>query len=139
MESKVYVEYTAKEARERLDYILVMVKDDEDYRDHQGNMPEIRVHVSEASLDISKTLAKTYIKEAFESMNEQARRVANGDIWYMESYKPAFKFTVTHYSIWVDARPETERTAENKAKHAEMDKYRAKVWSDYKATCYEEE
>jgi len=139
MESKVYTEYTAKEARERLDYILVMVKDDEDYRDHQGNTPEIRVHVREGSLAISKTLAKTYIKEAFERMDEEARRVANGDIYYMESYKPAFKFTVTPYTIWVDAWPETERTAENKAKHAEMDKYRAKVWSGYKATRDEEE
>ena len=128
MESKVYTEYTAKEARERLDYILVMVNDDEDYRDHQCNMPEIRIHVREGSLVISKTVVKTYIKEAFERMNEEARRVANGDIWYMESYKPAFKFTVTQYTIWVDACPETERTAENKAKHAKMDKYRAKVW-----------
>ena len=129
MESKVYTEYTAKEARERLDYILVMVNDEEEYRNHRGELPKIMIHARECSLKISKTLAREYIKEAFERMNEEARRVANGDIYYMESYKPAFKFTVTQYTIWVDACPETERTAENKAKHAKMDKYRAKVWS----------
>ena len=128
MESKVYKEYTAKEASERLDYILVMVKDDESYRDHQDNPPSIRVHVSECSLAISKTLAKTYIKEAFERMNREAQRVDNGEIEFMESYKPAFKFTVSAYSIWVDASPETERTAENKAKHAQMEKHRNKIW-----------
>tara|TARA_R110002012_G_scaffold58404_2_gene151529 strand:+ start:1202 stop:1606 length:405 start_codon:yes stop_codon:yes gene_type:complete len=128
MEQQKYVEYTTKEASERLDYILVMVKDDEEYRDYQGNPPPIRVHVSECSLAISKTLAKTYIKESFEYMNHEARRVANGEIEYMESYKPAFKFTVSAYSIWVDASPETERTAENKAKHAQMEKHRDKVW-----------
>ena len=128
MESKVYTEYTAKEASERLDYILVMVKDDKDYQDYQGNPPSIRVHVSECSLAISKTLAKTYIKESFERMSREAQRVDNGEIEFMESYKPAFKFTVSAYSIWADARPETERTAENKAKHVELDKHRDEIW-----------
>ena len=126
---KKYKEYTTEEARQRLDYILVMVKDDESYRDANGNSPPIRIHLSGGgSLAISKTLARTYIKESFERMNEEAQRVANGDVWYMESYTPAFKFHVTKYSIWVDAEPEKERTAENKAKHVELDKQRAKIW-----------
>ena len=128
MENKVFKEHTAKEASERLDYILVMVKDDEEYRDYQGNPPPIRVHVSEGSLIISKTLARTYIKESFGRMNSEAQRVADGEIEYMESYKPAFKFTVNAYNIWVGAWPETERTAENKAKHAQMDKHRDRIW-----------
>ena len=128
MESKVYIEYTAKEASERLDYILVMVKDDESYRDYQGNTPSIRVHVKEASLIISKTLARAYIKEAFERMNQEAQRVADGEIEYMESYTPTFKFTVTQHSIWVGAWPETERTTENKARHAQLDKHRDRIW-----------
>ena len=128
MDNLEYIEHTAEEASKRLDYILVMVKDDESYRDYQDNPPPIRVHVSECSLAISKTLARAYIKEAFERMNHEARRVANGEIEYMESYKPAFKFTVSAYSIWADARPETERTAENKAKHVELDKHRDEIW-----------
>ena len=128
MEDKRYIEHTAKEASQRLDYILVMTKDDDYYRDHRGTKPEIMIHVSECSLPISKTLANTYIKEAFYRMNHEARRVANGEIEYMESYKPAFKFHVTKYSIWVDARPETERTAENKAKHAKMDAHRDAIF-----------
>ena len=128
MEDKVFKEYTAKEAIERLDYILVMVKDDEEYRNHRGESPAITIHARECSLKISKTLAKEYIKGAFENMNHEARQVADGNIWYMESYKPAMKFTVTPYRIWVNACPETERTAENKAKHAELNKHRAKIW-----------
>ena len=130
MDNLEYTEHTAAEASERLDYILVMVKDNEEYRDYQGNPPPIRIHVSEASLVISKTLAKAYIKESFERMNHEARRVANGEIEYMESYTPAFKFTVNASSIWVDARPETERTAENLAKQAQMQVHRDAIWGE---------
>ncbi len=120
---KKHLEYTAKEASERLDYALVMLKD-------ADREQKIRVHVSEASLVISKTLAKTYIKESFERMNHEAQRVANGDIYYMESYKPAFSIHTTISGVWIVARPETERTAENKAKHAQMQVHRDAIWGE---------
>ena len=130
MNNLEYIEHTAAEASERLDYILVMVKDDEEYRDYQGNPPSIQIHARECALEISKTLAKAYIKESFERMNHEARRVADGELEYMASYKPAFKFTVSKYSIWVDAQPKTERTAENLAKHAQMQVHRDAIWGE---------
>ena len=121
MKDEKYLEYTAKEASERLDYDLVMLKD-------ADREQKIRGHVSEGSLVISKTLARTYIKESFGRMNEEARRVTNGEIEYIESYKPAFSIHTSISGVWIVARPETERTAENKAKHAQMDKHRDRIW-----------
>ena len=123
MDNLEYIEHTAKEASQRLDYLIVMLKD-------EGEAPKIRIHVSEASLIISKTLAREYIKESFERMNREAQRVANGDIYYMESYKPAFKLSTSYSGIWVNASPETQRTAENLAKHAQMQVHRDAIWGE---------
>ena len=130
MDNLEYIEHTAEEASKRLDYILVMVKDDERYRNYRGDLPAITIHARECSLEISKTLAKTYIKESFERMDGQARRVADGEVDFIESYKPAFRFTVTQFSIWADAWPKELRPAENLAKQAQMQVHRDAIWGE---------
>ena len=126
MEDLRFTERTVKDALDRLNYILVLVKDDPEYTDLRGKLPELRVHLSETSMTVSKSFVRSYIRESFQRMEDTANRV--DEIEYLESYQPAFEFHVMRSFIFVTADPEEVRTAENLALHAKAKALTDKVW-----------
>jgi hypothetical protein len=115
-----WTEYNAKDALNRLDYAIQMTKD-------EGNDPRIMLYARECGLQISKNIARNYIKTAFDSMDRSHMRNAK----HVASAKSTFTINKTDYGVtWVDARLKTTRTEENKAKHALMDAARKEIWSE---------
>jgi len=115
-----WTEYNAKDALNRLDYAIQMTKD-------EGNDPQIMLYARECGLQISKNIARNYIKTAFERMDNDCLRHVD----YIASAKSTFKINKTSYgTIWVDASLEKTRTEENLAKHALMDAARKKIWGE---------
>ena len=115
-----WTEYNAKDALNRLDYAIQMTKD-------EGNDPRIMLYARECGLQISKNIARNYIKVAFERMDESGMRNAK----YIASAVSTFTINKTDYGVtWVDASLETTRTEENLAKHALIDAARKKIWGE---------
>ena len=115
-----WTEYNAKDALNRLDYAIQMTKD-------EGNDPRIMLYARECGLQISKNIARNYIKAAFDSMDNDSLRKAE----FVASAVSTFTINKTDYGvIWVDARLEKTRTEENLAKHALMDAARKEIWGE---------
>ena len=115
-----WTEYNAKDALNRLDYAIQMTKD-------EGNDPRIMLYARECGLQISKNIARNYIKTAFERMDKDSMRNAE----FIASAVSTFTISKTDYGVtWVDAHLKTTRTEENKAKHALMDAARKKIWGE---------
>lgn len=115
-----WTEYNAKDALNRLDYAIQMTKD-------EGNDPRIMLYARECGLQISKNIARNYIKTAFERMDRDHLR----DAEFIASAVSTFTINKTDYGItWVDARLKTTRTEENLAKCALMDAARKKIWGE---------
>jgi hypothetical protein len=115
-----WTEYNAKDALNRLDYAIQMVKD-------EGKKPEIMLYANECGLEINKTIARRYIKKAFERMDNNSLR----DAEFIASAESTFVIHKTSYdTIWVNASLKTTRTEENKAKHALVDKAKKEIWGE---------
>ena len=115
-----WTEYNAKDALNRLDYAVQMTKD-------EGNKPEICIYARECGLKINKTIARRYIKAAFERMSESCLR----DAEHIASARSTFRINKTTYgTIWVDASLETTRTEENLAKHVLLKKAQKEIWGE---------
>lgn len=115
-----WTEYNAKDALDRLDYAIRVTRD-------EGNDPKIRIFARECGLQISKNIARNYIRESFDSMDRDHMR----DAEYVASAESTFSIHKTDYgTIWVDARLEKTRTEENLAKHALMDAARKEIWGE---------
>ena len=115
-----WTEYNAKDALNRLDYAIQMTKDEDEE-------PEIMLYAHECGLTINKTIARRYIKEAFDSMDRDHMR----DAEYVASAESTFTINKTDYGvIWVNASLETTRTEENKAKHVLLDKAKKEIWGE---------
>ena len=115
-----WTEYNAKDALNRLDYAIQMTKD-------ESNDPRIMLYARECGLQISKNIARNYIKTAFERMDKDCMR----DAEFIASAVSTFTINKTDYGvIWVDARLKTTRTEENIAKHALMDAARKEIWGE---------
>jgi len=119
-EEMKWTEYNAKDALDRLDYAIQVTKD-------EGNDPKVMVHARECSIEISKTIARRYIKESFERMDNDSLRSAE----FNASAESTFGINKTCYgTIWVTPSLETTRTEENKAKHVLMDAARKEIWGE---------
>ena len=119
-EEMKWTEYNAKDALNRLDYAIQMTKD-------EGNDPKIRIIARECALQISKNIARNYIKESFDNMDRHHMR----DAEFIASAESTFTVDKSNYgAIWVNASLETTRTEENKAKHALMDAARKEIWGE---------
>jgi len=115
-----WTEYNAKDALNRLDYAIQMTKD-------EGNDPQIMLYARECGLQISKNIARNYIKVAFERMDKDSMR----DAEFIASAVSTFRINKTDYGvIWVDARLKTTRTEENKAKHLLLNKAKKEIWGE---------
>jgi len=115
-----WTEYNAKDALNRLDYAIQMTKD-------ESNDPRIMLYARECGLQISKNIARNYIKVAFEGMDRDSMR----DAEFIASAVSTFTINKTDYGvIWVDARLKTTRTEENEAKHALLNVARKKIWGE---------
>lgn len=115
-----WTEYNAKDALNRLDYAIQMTKD-------EGNDPRIMLYARECGLQISKNIARNYIKVAFERMDNDSMRNAE----YIASAVSTFTTDKTDYGvIWVDAHLKTTRTEENLAKHVLLDKAKKEIWGE---------
>ncbi len=115
-----WTEYNAKDALNRLDYAIQMTKD-------EGNDPRIMLYARECGLQISKNIARNYIKEAFERMDKDSMRNAE----HVASAESTFTINKTDYGVtWVDAKLKTTRTEENLAKHALLDEAKKEIWGE---------
>lgn len=119
MTEQEWIEYNAKNALNRLDYAIQTAKD-------MGNeKPEIKVHLSESTLIISKSQARKYIKDSFFRMDRSHMREAD----YVASAQSTFRLTLTEYgTLWVDAKLKLTRTEENNRKHALLKIATDKIW-----------
>ena len=119
MTDQEWTEYNAKHALNRLDYAIQTAKD-------MGNeKPEIRVHLSESTLTISKSQARKYIKDSFFRMDRSHMREAS----YIASTQSTFRLTLTDYgTLWVDAKLKLTRTEENNRKHALLKIATDEIW-----------
>ena len=119
-EEMKWTEYNAKDALNRLDYAIQMTKD-------EGNKPEISLFARECGLEINKTIARRYIKKAFNSMDRDCMRNAE----HVASAESTFTINKTDYGVtWVDAKLKTTRTEENLAKHALLDEAKKEIWGE---------
>jgi len=119
-EEKRWTEHNAKDALNRLDYAIQMTKDED-------NAPRVMIHARECGLEINKTIARRYIKEAFERMDNDSLRKAE----FVASAESTFEIHKTSYGvIWVTPNLKMTRTEENKAKHALMDAARKEIWGE---------
>ena len=115
-----WTEYNAKDALNRLDYAIQMTKD-------ENEELKIMLYAHECGLTINKTIARRYIKKAFDNMDRHHMRNAE----YVASAESTFTINKTDYGvIWVNASLKTTRTEENKAKHALMDAARKEIWGE---------
>ena len=115
-----WTEYNAKDALNRLDYAIQMTKD-------EGNDPVITIMAQECALQISKNIARNYIRESFKSMDNDHMR----DAKHIASAKSTFAINKTNYGrIWVTAWLKTTRTEENLAKLALLDEAKKEIWSE---------
>lgn len=115
-----WTEYNAKDALNRLDYAIQMAKD-------EGKEPEIMLYAKECGLEINKTIAKRYIKVAFERMDNNSLR----DAEFIASAESTFGINKTSYgTIWVNASLKTTRTEENKAKNVLLDEAKKEIWGE---------
>ena len=119
-EEMKWTEYNAKDALNRLDYAIQMTKD-------EGNDPRIMLYARECGLQISKNIARNYIKVAFERMDNDSLRNAD----FIASAKSTFVIHKTNYGvIWVTPNLKMTRTEENLAKHALMEAARKEIWGE---------
>jgi len=115
-----WTEYNAKDALNRLDYAIQMTKD-------EGNDPRIMLYARQCGLTINKTIARRYIKVAFERMDNDSMRKAE----HVAGAVSTFTINKTDYGVtWVDARLKTTRTEENLAKHVLLDKAKKEIWGE---------
>ena len=119
-EEMKWTEYNAKAALNRLDYAIQMTKD-------EGNDPVITIMAQQCALQISKRIARNYIRESFESMDKDSMRNAQ----HVASAKSTFEINKTSYGrIWVTAWLKTTRTEENLAKLALLDEAKKEIWGE---------
>ena len=115
-----WTEYNAKDALNRLDYAIQMTKDEDE-------PPRVMIHARECGLEINKTIARRYIKTAFDRMDNCSLREAA----YVASAESTFDIHKTSYGvIWVTPDLKLTRTEENLAKHALMDAARKEIWGE---------
>ena len=129
IEAIKYKEYTKKDAQDRLNYLLQIVKDNpDDYGDYKGEH-HICVFTSGegAPITLSKTAARKYISDCWKYTG--SARVGDELPDYLESERYYTKFSLDEYRLWISHDVEQVRTAENLERNAKLDAYRKEVFS----------
>ena len=129
IEAIKYKEYTKKDAQDRLNYLLQIVKDNpDDYGDYKGEHHIcVFTNGEGAPITLSKTAARKYISDCWKYTG--SARVGDELPDYLESERYYTKLSLDEYRLWISHDVEQVRTAENLERNAKLDAYRKEVFS----------
>lgn len=139
MENETYTETNQADTLSRLDYLLQVVKDRQaidrdDDRWEFGFDRDAEITISTAwdgaSIKVSKTMAKQWIKDSWDTMR---RRYDPDDLpHFIVSVSCQFDIELSSYGvIWLKPTVRTERSEANKAYLAEAQQARDEIYSKY--------